>query len=111
MAAQGDRIEERAHSARKLAMKAGALCLNKRAALIADDITAKGKTDPVSCVGISYDNALTETINGFHKAELIHRRGPWRSFKAVESATLIPVDWFNNRRRRLPIGNIPPAEA
>ncbi|BCH19688.1 hypothetical protein MesoLjLa_65390 (plasmid) [Mesorhizobium sp. L-2-11] len=41
----------------------------------------------------------------------IHRRGPWRSFEAVEFATLEWVDWFNNRRLLEPIGNIPPAEA
>lgn len=61
-------------------------------------------------VGDSYDNALAETINGLFKAEVIHRRGPWRSFEAVEYATLEWVDWFNNRRLLEPIGNIPPAE-
>jgi transposase InsO family protein len=62
-------------------------------------------------VGDSYDNALAETINGLYKAEVIHRRGPWRSFEAVEFATLEWVDWFNRRRLLEPIGNIPPAEA
>ena len=65
----------------------------------------------VGSVGDSYDNALAETINGLYKAEVIHRRGPWRSLKAVEFATLEWVDWFNNRRLLEPIGNIPPAEA
>ena len=65
----------------------------------------------VGSVGDSYDNALAETINGLFKAEVIHRRGPWRSFDAVEYATLDWVDWFNNRRLLEPIGNIPPAEA
>ncbi|MCK1548140.1 IS3 family transposase [Bradyrhizobium sp. 177] len=65
----------------------------------------------VGSVGDSYDNALAETINGLYKAEVIHRRGPWRSFEAVELATLEWVDWFNNRRLMEPIGNIPPAEA
>ena len=65
----------------------------------------------VGSVGDSYDNALAETINGLYKAEVIHRRGPWRSFEAVEFATLEWVDWFNNRRLLGPIGNIPPAEA
>jgi transposase InsO family protein len=45
------------------------------------------------------------------KAEVIHRRGPWRSFDAVAYAALEWVDWFNNRRLLEPIGNIPPAEA
>jgi len=61
--------------------------------------------------GDSYDNALAETINGLYKAEVIHRSGPWKSFDAVEYATLKWVDWFNNRRILGPIGNMPPAEA
>ena len=65
----------------------------------------------VGSVGDSYDNALAETVNGLYKAEVIHRRGPWRSFEAVEFATLEWVDWFNNRRLLEPIGNVPPAEA
>jgi transposase InsO family protein len=65
----------------------------------------------VGSVGDSYDNALAETINGLYKAEVIHRRGPWRHFGAVEFATLEWVDWFNHRRLLEPIGNIPPAEA
>lgn len=65
----------------------------------------------VGSVGDSYDNALAETINGLYKAEVIHRRGPWRSYEAVEFATLEWVDWFNHRRLLEPIGNIPPAEA
>jgi len=62
-------------------------------------------------VGDSYDNALAETIDGLYKAEVIHRRGPCRSFEAVEFATLEWVDWFNHRRLLEPIGNVPPAEA
>ena len=65
----------------------------------------------VGSVGDSYDNALAETINGLYKAEVIHRRGPWRAFEAVEFATLEGVDWFNHRRRLEPIGPVPPAEA
>jgi len=65
----------------------------------------------VDSVGDSYDNALAETINGLFKAEVIHCRGPWRSFEAVEYAALEWVDWFNNRRLLEPIGNIPPTEA
>jgi hypothetical protein len=58
-----------------------------------------GVETSVGSVGDSYDNALAETINGLYKAEIIHRRGPWRSFEAVEFATLEWVDWFNHRRR------------
>ena len=42
---------------------------------------------------------------------MIRRRGPWRSFEAVEFATLDWVRWFNNRRLLGPIGYVPPAEA
>ena len=70
-----------------------------------------GVEPSVGSVGDSYDNALAETINGLYKTEVIRRRGPWRSFEAVEFATLEWVDWFNNRRLLEPIGNLPPAEA
>src|SRR5215471_13281934 len=70
-----------------------------------------GLVPSVGSVGDSYDNALAETINGLYKAEVIHRRGPWRTLQAVEYATLEWVDWFNNRRLLEPIGNVPPAEA
>jgi putative transposase len=29
----------------------------------------------VGNIGVSYDNALTKTINGLYNAEVIHRRG------------------------------------
>jgi transposase InsO family protein len=61
--------------------------------------------------GDSYDNALAETINGLYKAELIHRRAPWKTKEAVELATLEWVSWFNHHRLLAPIGYIPPAEA
>ena len=54
---------------------------------------------------------MAETINGLCKAEVIHRRGPWRSFEAAEFATLEWVDWFNTGRLPAPIGDIPPTEA
>lgn len=66
------------------------------------------------CVGSrgdSYDNALAETINGLYKAELIHKRGPWKTREAVELATLEWVHWFNNIRLMESLGYIPPAEA
>jgi transposase InsO family protein len=70
-----------------------------------------GLEPSVGSVGDSYDNALAETINGLYKAEVIWRKGPWKSMDAVEYATLEWVDWFNHRRLLEPIGNIPPAEA
>jgi len=65
----------------------------------------------VGGTGDSYDNALAETINGLYKAELVHRRAPWKTREAVELATLEWVSWFNNHRLLEPIGYITPAEA
>jgi putative transposase len=70
-----------------------------------------GNEPSVARVGDSYDNALAQTIDGLYKAEVIQRRGPWRSFEAVEYATLEWVGWFNHRWLLEPIGNILPAEA
>ncbi len=65
----------------------------------------------VGNTGDAYDNALAETINGLYKAEVIHKRGPWKTKAAVELATLEWVSWFNHRRLLESIGDIPPAEA
>jgi transposase InsO family protein len=48
----------------------------------AERLAEAGIEPSVGSVGDSYDNALAETINGLYKAELIHRRGPWRSLSA-----------------------------
>jgi transposase InsO family protein len=73
---------------------------------------AEAGIDPsVGSKGDSYDNALAETINGLYKAELIHRRGPWKSMESVELATLEWVSWFNHQRLMEPLGYIPPGEA
>ena len=41
-------------------------------------LSEAGIEPSVGSVGDSYDNALAETINGLYKAEVIHRRGPWK---------------------------------
>ena len=69
-----------------------------------------GIESSVGSKGDSYDNALAETINGLYKAEVIHRRGPWKNKQAVELATLEWVAWFNHHRLMEPLGYIPPAE-
>jgi len=70
-----------------------------------------GIAPSVGSKGDSYDNALAETINGLYKAELIHRRGSWKTRESVELATLEWVSWFNHQRLMGPLGYIPPAEA
>ena len=74
-------------------------------------IAEVGIEPSVGSVGDSYDNALTESINGLYKTEVIRRHGPWRSLEAVEFAALEWVEWLNNRSLFEPIGNVPPAEA
>ena len=86
--------------------------LNPSASIKCTERLAEAGIEPsVGSVGDGYDNALAETINGLYKAEMIHRRAPWRSFEAVEYATLGWLDRFNHRRLLEPIDNIPPAEA
>jgi putative transposase len=73
---------------------------------VTERLAEAGMESSVGTRGDSYDNAMAETINGLYKAELIHKRGPWRTVDEVEFATLEWVDWFNNRRLLGPIGDI-----
>jgi transposase InsO family protein len=79
--------------------------------LYTERLAEAGIEPSVGSRGDSYDNALAETINGLYKAELIHRRAPWKTKEALELATLEWVAWFNNHRLLSSIGYIPPAEA
>lgn len=53
---------------------------------------------------------LAEAINGLYKAELIHRRGPWKTREAMKIATLERVSWFNHRCLLEPLGHVPAVE-
>ena len=71
------------------------------------------EAEAVSSVGTkgdSYDNALAETVNGLYKAELINRRGPWRTVDQVELATAEWVQFWNQARLHEACGYLPPAE-
>jgi putative transposase len=110
-----DALEQALHERRPFA-GSGLVCHSDRGSQYVsirytERLAEAGVEPSVGSVGDSYDNALAETVIGLFKAEVIHRRGPWRSFEAVEFATLEWVDWFNHRRLLEPIGNIPPAEA
>ena len=110
-----DALEQALHERRPFA-GSGLVCHSDRGSQYVSirytERLAEAGIDPsVGSVGDSYDNALAETVIGLFKAEVIHRRGPWRSFETVEYATLEWVDWFNHRRLLEPIGHIPPAEA
>jgi putative transposase len=71
-------------------------------------LDAHGITCSMSRRGDCY--ALAESVIGLFKAEVIRRKGPWRTLEAVEFATLTWVDWFNHRRLLEPLGYMPPAE-
>lgn len=79
--------------------------------LYTERLAQAGLAPSVGSRGDSYDNALAETINGLYKAELIHRRAPWKTKEALELATLEWVAWFNHHRLLGSIGYMPPAEA
>ncbi len=69
-----------------------------------------GIAPSVGSKGDSYDNALAESFNGLYKAELIRRKKSWKNVQDVEWATLLYIDWFNNRRIHSKLGMIPPVE-
>jgi putative transposase len=73
-------------------------------------LAEEGAVTSVGSKGDSYDNALAETVNGLYKAELIRRRGPWRTVDHLEIETAKWVDWWNTRRLHSACGDVPPAE-
>jgi putative transposase len=76
----------------------------------ADALSAAGAVASVGSVGDSFDNALAESTIGQLKAELVHRRGPWRTIAQLEFALFEYIDWWNHRRLHSEIGTIPPVE-
>lgn len=76
----------------------------------ADTLAAAGAVASVGSAGDSYDNALAESTIGQIKAELVYRRGPWRTVAQLELALFEYLDWWNHRRLHGEIGMVPPAE-
>lgn len=76
----------------------------------ADTLAAAGALPSVGTVGDSYDNAMAESTIGQLKAELIHRRGPWRTVAQLEYAVFEYLDWWNHRRLHGELGMLTPAE-
>jgi putative transposase len=103
-----DALEQALHERRPV-HRAGLIRHSDRGSLIRLDkyterLAEAGIEPSVGSVGDSYDN-------GSRRDDQRPRRDPWRSFEAVEFATLEWVSWFNHQRLLEPIGNIPPAEA
>lgn len=56
---------------------------------------------------------MTETVNGYYKAELIYgpvRNGPWKSVEDAELATLGWVHWHNTARLNGYLNDVAPIE-
>ena len=53
---------------------------------------------------------MAESTIGIYKSELVWQQGPWRSAEQLELATLLYLEWFNNRRIHGEIGDHTPAE-
>lgn len=72
-----------------------------------------GATPSIGTVGDSYDNAMAETVNGYHKTEIVRgpaRSGPQKTIEDLELATLGWVHWHNTQRPHGCLGDIPSAE-
>ncbi|MEU3506700.1 integrase core domain-containing protein [Streptomyces longwoodensis] len=64
----------------------------------------------VGSVADSYDNAMTEALNGTFKAELIEMQGSWRDVDQVERAIFQWVTWCNEERLHSALDYVPSAE-
>ena len=69
-----------------------------------------GAEASIGTVGDSYDNAMAESTIGLYKSEFVWAQGPWATMEELELATLLYVEWFNQRRLHGRIGLITPAE-
>jgi putative transposase len=64
----------------------------------------------IGTVADAYDNAMAETTIGLYKTELVTPQRPWRTAEQLEIATLMYVEWFNNRRLHSELSYRTPAE-
>ena len=69
-----------------------------------------GIAPSVGTTGDSYDNALSESVNGLYKAEMVRPHGEFTGTQDPKWATLLWVDWFKNRRLHGSIGMTAPTE-
>ena len=74
-------------------------------------MTDAGVIASVGTTDDSYDNALSETVNGLYKSEVIeYLQEQWHGMKDVELATFEWVDCFNKKRLHSAIGYVSPFE-
>ncbi len=70
-----------------------------------------GMPPSAGTVGDSYGNAMTESVNGAYKTELVWRRKPFRDLADLELATFWWVSWRNSKRLHQSLGYGTPEEA
>jgi putative transposase len=75
-----------------------------------DRLAEIGASPSIGSVGDAYDNAMAETTIGLYKTELVEPQRPWRTAEQLEIATLMYVEWFNNRRLHGELAYRTPAE-
>ncbi|MFI5663806.1 DDE-type integrase/transposase/recombinase [Streptomyces sp. NPDC051684] len=75
-----------------------------------DRLTDIGASASVGSVADSYDNAMSEALNGTFKAELIEMQGPWKDPAQVERAIFQRGTWYNDERLHSALDYVPPAE-
>jgi len=73
-------------------------------------LLATGIRPSVGTRGDSLDNALSESLNGLYKTELIKAIEVQDDEIAVEWETCKWVEWYNNRRLHSSIGMMSPVE-
>jgi putative transposase len=69
-----------------------------------------GAVPSIGSIGVSFGNALAETVNGHYKAELVHgpdHPGPRKTIEELESATRGWAHWHNNGRLHGFIRDVP----
>ena len=72
-----------------------------------------GATPSIGTVDDNDDNALTETVNGYYKTEVVRgpaRPGRWRTVEDLELAPSAGCTGRNTQRLHGYLGDIPPAE-
>jgi putative transposase len=71
-----------------------------------------GARPSIGTVADSYDNALSETVNGLYKAECVYGPGAsgWDDVDQLELETLSWVHWYNHERLHSHCADVPPVE-
>ena len=80
-----------------------------------ETVALEGLVASIGTIGDAYDNAAAETVMGLYKNEAVAKNspfstGPLKTLADVEELTFDWLDWYNNRRLRSSLGNMPPEE-